>query len=100
MLAKVEVAPITAITPGYKPVEEFLSVEYHERLASVRCVAWFFANSDIVIYVPPEVPKFAFIAAEHIERDAVQTILQGEEREGLLSMLPPQGITIRFDDVA
>ena len=95
--AKVEVHPYRDYDFAYVPVESFSSPEYLKRLHQIRCVVMFFENLDLEVYVPPEVSRHALIAAEHIERASVVTIVHGDERMALLGSLPVNGVTIRFD---
>lgn len=94
---KVEVRPFGIHDPSYEPSERFLSSEWWHNYRTYKCVAWFFTNSDVVIYVPKEVPQHALVAAENIPIESVRTNFGGDERKGLLSALPQNGITIRFD---
>ncbi len=95
--AKVEVHPLSHYDPTYKPIADFGIPEYMEKLQVVRCIAVFFTNSDLEIYVPPEVSRDVRISAEHIPRERVITLLDGDEHQALLRVLPVNGVTIRFD---
>ncbi len=94
--AKVIVRPITDLDPTYQPVEKFRSPAYQERLRTARCIAHMLGDRDVVIYVPPEVPQDAAIAAEHIARDSVKVLLSDSE-DALRATLPANGIILRFD---
>lgn len=95
--AKIQVQPYGEYDPDYKPLPVLSGEAYDERLRQMRCVAEFFSNNDLVISVLSEVSGNASFAAEPIERDVVITMQQGEERRSLLSVLPPNGVMIRFD---
>lgn len=95
--AKVIVRPMQDLDPTYEPVEEPFTDEYNERLRTVQSVVHILGDQDIIIYVPPEVPRITLISAETIARDAVMA-LASDDPEGLRNTLPDNGITIRFDN--
>ncbi|HTB49153.1 MAG TPA: hypothetical protein VK712_03665 [Verrucomicrobiae bacterium] len=95
-MAKVIVRPLVDFDPIYKPVEVFRSRAYLDRLRTVRCVATMAGDSDVTVYVPEEVVRDSFLAAEHIPRDEVD-VVNSDYPNGLRQTLPVNGITIRFD---
>jgi hypothetical protein len=95
--AKIEVRPIYEIDPEYKPVDGFMSYEYFQRLNTIRPIAHYLMNQDIILFVQPEILKHGGIAAEHIAREAIQTMFDPEDRDAYMQAFPPKGIQLRFD---
>ena len=97
MEAKVEVYPYSAIDPSFSDVQGIMSGPlWDERVYRTACVAKFLTNMDLLLYVPQEVARFAFISGLRIAKDSIQTAVADSARVNLLSGFPENGVMLHF----
>jgi len=77
-MAKVEVQPLANIDP-----------DFARRVGNVVCRAQVLGNNDIIVFVPEEVVRTSYIAAEEIV---------AEEIDGDATVVPRGGIRIEFGE--
>jgi len=77
-MAKVEVQPLANIDP-----------DFARRVGNVVCRAHVLGNNDIIVFVPEEVVRTSYIAAEEIV---------AEEIDGDATVVPRGGIRIEFGE--
>jgi len=87
-MAKVEVQPLSDLDPTYK-ARSIHEPDFAKRMGNVVCRAQVLGNNDIIVFVPEEIVRTSYIAAEDIAADAID----GDE-----TVVPRGGIRIEFGE--
>jgi len=85
-LAKIDVRPLSDIDPTYRPLP-LSDMRFLSRLGSVSCRAVVLGNNDIIVYVPEDLARSAYVAAEDITYPNI---------DGSEEVIPQGGIRIEF----